>query len=666
MIETERQGTEAVRFNALVQDLGDLVTLHDATGVILYATPSTARELGYPEEQLIGMNAFGLIHPEDLTHAQLAFARVLNIVNRGEPTEYRVHRANGEWVDVETIGTNLLSDPAIGGIILTSRIITERKRHERQLEAITAVAAALRTAPTRARLLPVILDEVIRVLSVDGAALVLRGENAEQLVLSLGRGRCENPGGLGEQVRSEIMRQVVRTGEPYRSGDVFSDLVFPSEPSRLEPGSRVAVACLPLKAKEQTIGAVWIEKDCQGHDGGCAINDEQVQLLKAIAEMSGNAVHRATLAEQTELRLHRLMVLQAIDLTIARSADLQLSLDLLLGEITSRLHIDAADVLVIDPDTGEPRRMASRGFTTDFLARSDASAVQDWTGRALLERRIVHVEGVTRQRLPSGVQPIMNAEGFISYYGLPLISGGKILGVLELFERTAMTNDREWIDYLDGLAAHVAFALEKESLTQDLQRSNHELTRAADEIVDNWRRTLAARGPETAEQAARLTEMAVRLGKLAGLYPCQLTQLRRGASLHDIGNLGLPDSILLKQEALTAAEWEIIRTHPLRAYDLMSAVPGLGKSVDIPFCHHERWDGSGYPRGLKGDDIPLAAQIFSVVDVYDALTSDRPYRKRWPPEKAAAYIRAEAGRSFSPAIVETFLRNLGDITNGGK
>ncbi len=528
------------------------------------------------------------------------------------------------------------------------------------------MAAALRTAPSRARLLPVILDEVIRVLSVDGAALVLRGENAEQLVLSLARGRCENRRGLGEQLQGEIMRQVVRTGEPYRSSDVFSDLVFPPEPSRSEPGSRVAVACLPLKAKEQTIGAVWIEKACQGHDGGCAISDEQVQLLKAIAEMSGNAVHRATLAEQTELRLHRLMVLQAIDLTISRSADLQLSLDLLLGEITSRLHIDAADVLVIDPDTDEPRRMASRGFTTDFLAHSDASAVHDWTGRALLERRIAHVEGVTRQRLPSGIQPIMNVEGFISYYGLPLISGGKILGVMELFQRTAMANDREWIDYLDGLAAHVAFALEKESLTQDLRRSNQELMRAADEIVANWSRTLVARGHETPEQAARLTEMAVRLGKLAGLYPCQLNHLRRGAALHDVGNLGLPDSILLKQEPLTADEWGVIRTHPLCAYDLMSAVPGLMKAVDIPFCHHERWDGSGYPRGLKGDEIPIAAQVFSVVDAYDALTSDRPYRKRWPPEKAADYIRAEAGKSFSPAIVETFLKNLSNVANGGK
>ncbi len=666
MIQEERQGTEAARFNALIQNLGDLVTLHDATGVILYATPSTARVLGYPEEQLIGMNGFSLIHPDDLTHSKLAFARVLNIVNRGEPTEYRVRCADGEWVDVETVGTNLLNDPAIGGIILTSRIITERKRHERQLEAITAVAAALRTAPSRARLLPIILEELIHVLSVDGAALVLRGETADQLAVSLGRGRCEDRFGLAEQVRSQFMQQVVRTGESYRSADVYSDLVFPAQPSQSEPARRVTVACVPLRAREQTIGAIWIEKDCQSSEGGCAISDEQVQLLRAIAEMSGNAIHRATLAEQTELRLHRLMVLQAIDLTISRGGGLQLSLDLLLGEITSRLRIDAADVLVIDADSNEPRRVASRGFTTDFLARSDACTGPDWAGRALLERRIVHVEGLTRRKLPPEVRPIMEAEGFVSYYGLPLISGGKILGVLELFQRGALANDREWIDYLDGLAAHVAFAIEKETLVQDLQRSDKELTRAADEIIEGWNRALTARGHEMPGGAVRLSEMAVRLGKLIGLYPCQLTRLRRGALLHDVGNLALPDSLLLKEDSLTAEEWEIIRTHPLHAYDLMSAIPELRKAIDIPFCHHERWDGSGYPRGLKGDEIPIAVQVFSVVDVYDALTSNRPYRKAWPVEKAIEYVSGEAGRSLSPAIVETFLKDLPAIVNGGE
>jgi PAS domain S-box-containing protein len=407
MIESQRQEIDAARFNALVQNLGDLVTLHDAAGVILYATPSTARLLGYPEEQLVGMNAFSLIHPDDIPAVQRAFTLVVNTLNRGEPTEYRVRRSDGVWVDVETIGTNLLSDPAIGGIILTSRIITERKQHERQLEAITAVAAALRTAPTRAELLPIILEQVIRVLAVDGAALVLRSAAADQPVVALGRGRLDNWTGMGQRLGDDITEQVIGTGQAYRSSSAVAGGLFPTG-AELERqcDHPVAAACLPLKVHDQTIGAIWVERSCLGRDAACAITDEQVRLLNAIAEMSGNAVHRATLADQTERRLHRLMVLQAIDMTVSRSLDLRLSLDLLLGEITSRLHIDAADVFVMDAARNELKRAVSRGFTTDFIARSNAG--QELARRTVLERRTLHVGDSAGQGLPPEVRPIMD------------------------------------------------------------------------------------------------------------------------------------------------------------------------------------------------------------------------------------------------------------------
>jgi HD-GYP domain-containing protein (c-di-GMP phosphodiesterase class II) len=159
--------------------------------------------------------------------------------------------------------------------------------------------------------------------------------------------------------------------------------------------------------------------------------------------------------------------------------------------------------------------------------------------------------------------------------------------------------------------------------------------------------------------------MALRLARLAGLEADQLTQFWRGAMLHDIGNMTLPESILLKPGKLTDQEWKAVRAHPLQAHELLTAIPDLGGAVDIPFCHHERWDGCGYPRGLKGSDIPVPALIFSVVDVYDALTSDRPFRKACLPEQAVEHIRAESGKSFSPAIVETFLKNLPVIVDAG-
>ncbi len=131
--------------------------------------------------------------------------------------------------------------------------------------------------------------------------------------------------------------------------------------------------------------------------------------------------------------------------------------------------------------------------------------------------------------------------------------------------------------------------------------------------------------------------------------------IRRGALLHDIGKMGIPDQILLKPGPLTEEEWEVIRQHPRYAYELLSSISYLGPALDIPHYHHEKWDGSGYPHGLKQKQIPLYARLFAVIDVYDALTSNRPYRPAWPKEKAVAYIRDETGKHFDPAIAREFL-----------
>ncbi len=138
-----------------------------------------------------------------------------------------------------------------------------------------------------------------------------------------------------------------------------------------------------------------------------------------------------------------------------------------------------------------------------------------------------------------------------------------------------------------------------------------------------------------------------------------LKSIRRGALLHDIGKIGIPDSILLKPGELTPDEWIIMKKHPSFAYDLIHPIPYLSETLDIPYCHHEKWNGSGYPRGLKGEKIPLAARIFAVIDVWDALLSDRPYRKKWSKEKAIQYLQEQAGIHFDPAVVKVFIDWIG-------
>jgi HD-GYP domain-containing protein (c-di-GMP phosphodiesterase class II) len=135
--------------------------------------------------------------------------------------------------------------------------------------------------------------------------------------------------------------------------------------------------------------------------------------------------------------------------------------------------------------------------------------------------------------------------------------------------------------------------------------------------------------------------------------------IRRGALLHDIGKIGVPDNILLKEGKLTEEEWTLMRRHPQYAYEMLEPIKYLRQALDIPYCHHEKWDGTGYPRRLKGGQIPIAARIFAIADVWDAIISDRPYRKAWTEQEALAYIREQSGKQFDPRVVEAFLRMIG-------
>jgi putative two-component system response regulator len=184
-----------------------------------------------------------------------------------------------------------------------------------------------------------------------------------------------------------------------------------------------------------------------------------------------------------------------------------------------------------------------------------------------------------------------------------------------------------------------------------------ELQRAYDETIDGWSRALDLRDKETEGHSRRVTEMTLRLARAFEINDEEeLIHIRRGALLHDVGKLGVPDAILLKPDTLTEAEMEIMRRHPTYAYELLLPIAYLRSSLVIPYCHHEKWDGTGYPHGLHGEEIPLAARLFSASDIWDALLSDRPYRDRWPKDKVLEHIQALAGTYLDPQVVKVFLK----------
>lgn len=192
----------------------------------------------------------------------------------------------------------------------------------------------------------------------------------------------------------------------------------------------------------------------------------------------------------------------------------------------------------------------------------------------------------------------------------------------------------------------------------NLETAHRELANAYDDTLKGWSLALELRDNETQGHSQRVTELTLSLAARMGFAEDELVHIRRGALLHDIGKMGIPDSILHKSGPLTDAEWAIMRKHPVYAYELLRPIAYLRPALDIPYCHHEHWDGTGYPQGLQGEAIPLPARIFAVIDVWDALSSNRPYRKPWPREKILTYLHEQSGTHFDPHIVTVFLETM--------
>ena len=229
------------------------------------------------------------------------------------------------------------------------------------------------------------------------------------------------------------------------------------------------------------------------------------------------------------------------------------------------------------------------------------------------------------------------------------------MGVLEIFHRSPLEPDPGWLDFLNTIAGQAAIALDNATLFDNLQRSNLDLMLAYDTTLEGWAKALELRDRETVGHSNRVVDLTLQLAGKMGKGKGELATIRRGALLHDIGKMGVPDAILQKPGPLTDEEWEIMKQHPVYAYEWLSPIRFLQNALEIPYSHHEKWDGSGYPQGLKGQEIPLSARIFAVVDVWDALNSDRPYRKAWSKEKIIEHIREQSGKHFDPKVVAAFL-----------
>jgi HD-GYP domain-containing protein (c-di-GMP phosphodiesterase class II) len=384
------------------------------------------------------------------------------------------------------------------------------------------------------------------------------------------------------------------------------------------------------------------------------ISSNRKRIIVIIQDITRYKINEAKVQKQ----LDQMSALRAIDQAITSSVDLNLTLSILLTQLVKHLQIDAACILLWNADTERFEYKAGLGFRTNSLSHTKLRLGEGYAGIAALEQRVIQKINLLGHGTDFLRSPLFGQEGFVSYFGVPLIAKGEVQGVLEIFNRSLINPNSAWLSFLEMLGGQAAIAIDNATLFSNLQRSNIEITSAYDATIDGWSRALDLRDHETEGHTQRVTEMTLQLARRIAIPQTDLIHLRRGATLHDIGKMGIPDRILHKPGPLTSDEWVTMRQHPQFACALLSHIDYLRPAKDIPCFHHERWDGSGYPSGLKGEDTPLPARLFAIVDVYDALTSDRPYRSKWSKQAALNYIQEQAGTLFDPTIVSTFLEMI--------
>ncbi len=360
--------------------------------------------------------------------------------------------------------------------------------------------------------------------------------------------------------------------------------------------------------------------------------------------------------DQIQRQLRRLSALHSVDTAITATFDLKLTLSVILQHTINQLGTDAADILVLNPNTHMLEFAAGQGFQTSKSQRVPVKIGQGYAGKAALERRTISVSDVEKQQADSLFTFDLLRERFGIYYAVPLIAKGQVKGVLEIYNRSLLQPDDEWLDFLATVAGQTAVAIDNAFLFQELQQTNTELSLAYDSVIESWAQVLELSNRESGTHSFRVVELTIKLARSMGVAEQELVHFRRGALLHDVGKLGISESILNKPGPLDDAEWKIVRSHPRLAYQLLSSVNYLAPALDIPHYHHERWDGSGYPDGLHEEQIPFSARLFAVVDVYDALTSARPYRSAWSSQTAMDHIQKNSGKLFDPAVVKSFLQ----------
>jgi len=654
-ITEQKRGEEQLRLQSTaLESAADAIAITDRDGVIQWVNHAFTTSSGYTPAECIG-KTMRLV--KSGLHDQKVYSQLWETILAGQIWRNKMvnRRKDGTLYTVEQVITPVRgAGGEITRFVTVQRDISERQRHERKVEAEALVAQALQAGLALQPLLERLVAAAVHAVPVaEKGSILLVGTDGRLRIRALYGYSDPRVWEVAFPSDSGYAARCAREGLPLLLDDVRVDSEIRYDGDIEEMVMVKSAIAAPLLVGAQVIGVITLDNTTRTS----AFAKDDLHTLSTIASTAALVIENARLFEETHRRLKQVQALRHIDMAITASLDPRVTLNVLLDEVTMQLSVDAAAVLLLDSHTLDLTYSAGRGFRTRLIEHTHLHVGECYAGRTVLERRILALDDLPQVEDPLR-QRLFREEGFQAYYAAPMISKGNVLGVLETFHRQPMNNNREWVEMLEALAGQAAIAVDNARLFDELERSNLNLRQAYDATIEGWSRALDLRDHETEGHTQRVTEMTLQLARAAGMSEKELVHVRRGALLHDIGKMGIPDAILLKPDKLTEEEWAIMRKHPTLAYEMLSPIPYLHPALDIPYCHHEKWDGSGYPRGLKGEQIPLAARLFAVVDVWDALRSNRHYRPGWTEEQAREYIRAQSGSHFDPQVVELFFQVL--------
>lgn len=538
--------------------------------------------------------------------------------------------------------TGLAQQAAVA--IENARLFNAEQKQRREAENLREATAALTKTIELEKLYEVILDSLSKLATHVSASIeMVDGEHVE---IVAARGLPENDHFIGKT-------------SPLRAGQWESDIKSPIIIADAQSDERFEKIqgteyirgwmSIPMIAQDKLIGYLNVDSDIVGF-----YTEEQAAPIQIFANQAATAIENARRFQSEKRRRTEAENLQVAATAITSSLDVEEVLQTILVALKHVTPYDSASMLLLEGD--QVRIRAAKGLPKPDLALNQLFPASNALLRAIQKSgRPVIVQDAQKDPRFEKWAAADNVHGWL---GVPLIARGQIIGYITLDSYTECAFDEHDAALAQTFAHQAAAVIDNANLFQSLQATNDELSKAYDTTLEGWGKALELRDKETQGHTKRVKDLTVRLARQIGIREPELTHIRRGVLVHDIGKMGVRDSILHKKGRLTKKEWEEMRRHPHHAFDLLYPIPYLRPSLDIAYCHHERWDGTGYPRGLKGEEIPLAARIFAVVDVWDALLSDRPYRKAWTKKKVEKHIRDRAGTHFDPQIVKAFLRMI--------